>query len=636
MGSIIVSDMLQAAPGLKIVVTSRERLNLRLEQLYPIKGLEFPDWETPEDAAEYTAPRLFIQSARRIRPDFTLQAEDLTYLTRICRLVDGMPLGVELAAAWIDLLTLADIAAEIQQSLDFLETNLHDVPERHRSIRAIFDASWHRLSQAEQEVMAQLSVFRGGFTRTAAQQVAGANLKALATLAGKSLLQANRSRDRYDVHELVRQYAADRLNRADKLHRADKLEGSSVARNGSMTHKADTVGDRHSAYYCEALQRLEAALKGPKQLTALAEIETDIENMRLAWDWAVERGQAERIGQALESLGRFYEWHGRYLEGEGTFRSASDSLSVADDEQRVRIRLLTWRAAFQRIVGKTEQAQQLLTQASTLLDNAEGDGQDVRSERAAVLLGVGNVAADTGDSQEAKRRYGQSVALYQAINDRWSLARVLVDLGRLLRIYGDHSTVDQHFQLLAEAKDLAEQSLIICQELGDRAGIAAGLHNVGVALMLQGHFAEAYTCVEKAMTLYAELGTLSGLVRSKAHLGPINFFMGRDEQARTEADSTLDLAKEAGYRLQLEDVYVTKILILFREEAYGEVRHLAQDAITICHETGEQFFLGVILSYSGYAKWRLGQVSQGWSDLVEALQIGLSLQYELICSFATL
>ncbi len=184
-GVDLVSDILGAAPEVKILVTSRERLHLRPEQLFPIQGLEFPDWETPEDAANYTAIRLFIQSAQRVRPDFALRADDLTYLTRICRLVDGMPLGVELAAAWVDLLSLADIAAEIRQSLDFLETDLHDVPARHRSIRAIFDTSWGRLSQREQAAMAQLSVFRGGFTRPAAQQVAGANLRTLATPANR-------------------------------------------------------------------------------------------------------------------------------------------------------------------------------------------------------------------------------------------------------------------------------------------------------------------------------------------------------------------------------------------------------------------------------------------------------------------
>jgi predicted ATPase/DNA-binding SARP family transcriptional activator len=199
-GSELLAQILQTAPGIQILATSRERLNLREEHIYSIQGLEFPDWETPVnvahpgEGAEYAAAKLFLQSARRVRPNFELVADDLPYLTRICRLVEGMPLGIELAASWVDMLSLADIAAEIQQGLDFLEKEVRNVPERHRSIRAVFDTSWGRLSEAEQDVFAQLSVFRGGFTREAAQEVTAtreglpASLRMLATLSNKSLL----------------------------------------------------------------------------------------------------------------------------------------------------------------------------------------------------------------------------------------------------------------------------------------------------------------------------------------------------------------------------------------------------------------------------------------------------------------
>src|SRR5262249_21662763 len=152
----------------------------------------FPEWETPADAATYTAVQLFLQSARRVQPEFELARDDLTYLTRICRLVDGMPLGIELAAAWVEMLSLAEIAREIQQSLDFLATELRNVPERQRSLRAVFDYAWQRLNSAEQAVLPALALFRGGFTRAAAEQVTGATLRILATLANKSLLQVNK------------------------------------------------------------------------------------------------------------------------------------------------------------------------------------------------------------------------------------------------------------------------------------------------------------------------------------------------------------------------------------------------------------------------------------------------------------
>ena len=194
-GVELVANILQLAPDVQILATARERLHLRTEQVYPIEGLEFPNWETPEDAEAYTAVQLFLQSARRNQPDFTLHnQDDLTYLARICRTVAGMPLALELAASWVDMLPLAEIAAELQQGLDFLETDMRDMPERHRSIRAAIDYSWQKLDEKEREIFAKLSVFRGGFTREAAKAVADANLRQLARLVGKSLLQGGGGR----------------------------------------------------------------------------------------------------------------------------------------------------------------------------------------------------------------------------------------------------------------------------------------------------------------------------------------------------------------------------------------------------------------------------------------------------------
>ena len=181
-GGGLVNKILQAAPKLKVLATSRERLQLSGETVFALDGMEFPDLETTEDALNYNGVKLFLQSAQRVRPDSALVADDLTHVARICRLVHGMPLGILLAAAWIDLLLPQEIAAEIGQSLDFLESELRDVPDRQHSIRAVFEYSWGQLSEAERNVLMQLSVFRGGFTREAAQSVAQASLRSLSVL----------------------------------------------------------------------------------------------------------------------------------------------------------------------------------------------------------------------------------------------------------------------------------------------------------------------------------------------------------------------------------------------------------------------------------------------------------------------
>jgi len=195
----LVTDLLKTAPQVKILVTSRARLNVQGEHLFPVAGMSFPDEETAKDAAlrrvhpepgrraqdvaQYSAVKLFLTSARQAQPGFKLTADNVTDVARICRLVQGMPLGILLAAAWVRMLTPAEIATAIGQSFDFLETDLRDVPERQRSMRAIFDHSWRLLTEREQKVFQALSVFRGGFTHQAAdsdhvRQVVGCQFKA--------------------------------------------------------------------------------------------------------------------------------------------------------------------------------------------------------------------------------------------------------------------------------------------------------------------------------------------------------------------------------------------------------------------------------------------------------------------------
>jgi predicted ATPase/DNA-binding SARP family transcriptional activator len=206
----LLTGLLSSAPGLQILVTSRGRLRLRQEQVYSVQGLAFPERETPR-AKAYAGVQLFLQSARRVQSHFELADDDATHLVRICQLVEGMPLAIELAAAWVNVLSLADIAGEVQRGLDFLETDWRDLPARHRSVRAVFETSWQRLDDAERHVFCQLSVFRGGFTRRAAEAVAGASLRVLVALADQSLLRYDPSGDRYQIHELLRQYGAGKI-----------------------------------------------------------------------------------------------------------------------------------------------------------------------------------------------------------------------------------------------------------------------------------------------------------------------------------------------------------------------------------------------------------------------------------------
>jgi len=375
-GADWVVKVLRTAPEVTILATSRARLNVQGEHLFPITGLDFPAlppgspcedgrgepngavfrqapwpvdqpapaahplWDTSphgpgdgQDVAQYSAVRLFLTSARRVRPGFEPTVDDLTDVAGICRLVHGTPLAILLAAAWIEGLTPAEIATEIGRSFDFLETDIRDVPaegrlggERQQSMRAVFDHSWSLLTEREQEVFQVLSVFRGGFTQGAAQPVTGASLRELRALVNKSLLHRDAA-GRYELHELLRAYAAEKLDQSP-------VDG-------------EAARDRHCAYYAAALQGWAADMKGARQQTALTEIEADGENARAAWIWAVEQEQVKRLERAIEGLCLFYDWHGRFQEGEAACRIAAERLAATAscEGRRVLARTLAWQRA---------------------------------------------------------------------------------------------------------------------------------------------------------------------------------------------------------------------------------------------------------------------------------------------------
>jgi predicted ATPase/DNA-binding SARP family transcriptional activator len=312
-GAGFVTEILKGAPRIKILATSRARLKVQGEHLLPIGGMDFPKptsstLSASTDIGRYGAARLFLQGAQWVRPGFELTPTNQADVVRICRLVDGLPLGILLAAAWVGMLAPAEIAVQIRQSLDFLTTDLRGVPDRQRSMRAAFDYSWALLTARERMVMRALSVFRGGFTRQAAQRVAGATLRELRALMDKSLLVWNPGRDeRYEMHELLQQYAAEKL-------------GSVPAEEAAARH-------RHCAYFAGFLQQREADLTGRDQKEALAKIGAEIENVRTAWNWMVDQGRIDDIDRSPGGLAEFYRIRAWLQEGEESFARAAHKLA---------------------------------------------------------------------------------------------------------------------------------------------------------------------------------------------------------------------------------------------------------------------------------------------------------------------
>jgi predicted ATPase/class 3 adenylate cyclase len=353
----IIAEILQAAPNVKMVATSRSKLNLTGETVLSLAGLDIT-WDHPEEAMQASGAQLFIEAAKRSNPSFVLKTDDLEALAEILHLVDGMPLGILLAAAWVDMLNIGEIAAEIRKSFDFLETEMRDIPARQRSIRAVFDSSWGLLSPQEQDTFAALSVFRGGFSREAAEMVAGASLRGLASLVSKSLLTANPDTRRYEVHEQLRQYAAAEL---EKDH--DRFL---------------QIRNSHAAFYTDVMGEAPSLLTHGKQAELIDIMERDIENIRLAWRHLIATHDAHRARKFVLGLWILYEIRGWYSASITLFNDTLELLPEdPDDEDITVLRALAsavkgWslallsqpQAAVIAATGSTE----LLARLSNLLD----------------------------------------------------------------------------------------------------------------------------------------------------------------------------------------------------------------------------------------------------------------------------
>lgn len=247
--------------------------------------------------ADSAATRLFVDRARHVDPAYALTDTERPHVERICRQVHGMPLGIELAAAWVSMLSCAEIADEIERNISFLQTTMADVPERHRSLRAAFDQSWRLLSEDARRVFCRLSVFRGGFSREAAAAVADAGIAQLHDLVTKSLLR-RAEMGRFEMHELLRQYAAERL--------------------AETPDEQVATSERHARHYLGRLAERRQALAGPNMADARDELRRDMDNLRLATQWAIGHWPTQETRALLHVLRLFFFVHGAF-EGAETF-----------------------------------------------------------------------------------------------------------------------------------------------------------------------------------------------------------------------------------------------------------------------------------------------------------------------------
>ncbi len=548
----LLTEIIEVAPDVKLLVTSREVLNLQEEWRYPVRGLQYPKTDNTEQPEAYSAVQLFVERARQVRGD-RLLVDEHAGVIHICQLVEGMPLALELASTWTKTLTTEEISIEILHNLDFLSTSLRNVPRRHQSILAVFEQTWGRLSDEERRVFSALSVFSGGFRREAAEAVAGVSMRVLSDLVDKSLLRREPG-GRYQIHELLRQYALTQLE--------------------TMPKEVIRIHDLHSAYYARFLHERQNDLNGGRQREAALEIEAEIDNIRAAWLWAVEHSRVEDIEQAQHPLVVFCAIQSRFLEGSDAFEKAAQMLDGGDPRTELRLAsvlcslgaMCVRGGAMEKAKVALERSWQLYSQHGVL--PAPGQGWDPRTVLAytSILLGSnisvveqfvrevvqdhtlrgdrfslsqicailatvirvqgryeearhyaqqayaytvttgdefigsfclqewGTLSQLLGDTADAKRRLQASYAIRKDFADSRGMADTLTSLGRIALLERDN----------AEARRYYEQARMICHDLGDKVGLAAALEGMGNSATPLGHYGEARRYLLEALQLSSQ------------------------------------------------------------------------------------------------------------------------------------
>lgn len=580
----ILDKILTRAPRVTFLVTSREQLYLQQEFIYTLAGLDYPqDSNIPiETIDSYDALKLFTRCAAQKQRKFILDEDNLPFVIRICRILEGLPLGVELAAAAVREQGFEAIAERIENDLDVLTANFTNIQPRHRSLCAAFDVSWDLLSPHYQGILCRLSVFPDGFDRRAAQEIANASPANLAAFVSKSLIREEENQ-RFSFHEAIRHFVSRKLITSGYL---------------------PEIRERHAQFYVSFLKEKKVVLKGSEQTSALKAMQQEYGNLRLMWDWLVDNKRAKEIFESMESIYQYFSIQSLFKEGIQWIEQAVQSIQAEDlvlgmllsrlgslaylsresklafdallHSQEILIRedalqelafcrvQLGWVSLREKdFLAALEYVQQSLSyyqsekddlgelQALSLLGSIwskQGNNQEAKTvfDKALILCRrtenprlmvtilnrLGDLACYDGQYEIAVAQFNECLGITQRLNDRYNQAILLNNLGTIYHVWKDYPRAQEYYQ----------NSLEICSEIGDQDGKALALNNLGELATLQGDYPAAIQHSKNALQIAEQLQEYWTIIVCLNSLGEIHCKMGTLEKSRDYLLHAIELA----------------------------------------------------------------------------------------------
>jgi predicted ATPase len=565
----VLSELLQKCPNLKLLVTSRERLNLEEEHLFPLEGLVFPTSNTTfEQAKTSDAVALFSQRAQQLHPQFDLKKE-LASVLRICKLVEGLPLGLELAASWTRLMSCKEIADEIERGLEFLTTTTRNVPERHRSLKATFEYSWTLLTTREQEVLRKLSVFMGGFRREAASEVAGATIPLLASLVDKSLLRVLPN-GRYDQHPLLYQYAREKL--------------------GEVTEGKNNIEKKHADYYAHLLREQGKSFKGPKEEEAIEVLAQELQNLEAAWKHLIDDGDIHTLQEVIQPLSELCTSLGKYREGLIFFESAIARFDASYPEHRFALGLLyIAKARFLYVLAHFEQA---ILAGEKGLSLIESSGQ---RDTIIMVRGINEVARNLASLAQYTRAisyYEQAIELLKESKDFHRMADLQGNIVISLMMSGEYD----------KAETLAYEVKTVYETVEDWEGVIWILSTLGGIKRFTQNYQECQRLLEEALELYQQKQLTSSwlLCELLSFLGVAHRYLQQHTLAIQYQHKALEVARETENLFKLPTILLGLAHSATGLGNFNQAKNYFRECLVILSSSKEQVTL--LNALIGWAK----------------------------------
>lgn len=502
----LIANILARATAVKLLITSRERLKLYGETVFELTGLTVPE-KNSENAAEFESITLFRQRAQQNQHTFEPSHQELSQIIEICRLVDGVPLALELAASWLPQHNCSQIKAEIEKNLDFLQTRYHNVPDRQRSLRAVFNHSWDLLSPELQTSFVDLAIFPDTFSAEAATAVAHIPPAIGHTLISKSLLQQDADSQRLQIHPLLHQYAQEKLK--------------------AQPERFTAVSQSHADYFLTLVNAQESG----ESNAARKLLHRELPNIQAAWQYTAVQQNYPALEDSTAVLQNFFSIQSWFQDGINLFQTAVQTIPqrTTPTQAQALCEILGRTARLHIQIGQIKEANQLLQQATHYLEEVEDP-----SKRAAFLSYTAISIFYAGDYAEAANRAQQSLHLAQAQNDLDGIAFAYNFMSSCAKAQGDFDQASQYL----------EQALSAYQTNNDELGTAMVLNNLGNLAQARSQFAAAQTYYDACIQSFKAIDHIHGAATTLANAGRLALKLGEYEKARNLLNESLTLKKE--------------------------------------------------------------------------------------------